>query len=172
MRLPAFVFLLASSSAVFAQEKSDERMARILKPNLNSTSYITDKTFYSGKGSEFFSKSAASKPFYINKLFSSKAFDAKSYKNFGNYWTGEYLDTKKAETKGKYVVANTTKKVEAKDVPVKESKEAGKTQPVRDFSYNHQVIFPGKSQKVLDQQHQGKEPLTVDQVRELLNKAP
>jgi hypothetical protein len=173
MRLPAIVFLLASSSAVFAQEKSDERMARILKPNLNSTSYITDKTFYNGKQGEGFDKSAASKPFYISNFFSSKPFEAKNYRNFGNYWTGEYVDTaKKAGTTGKYVVADTAKKVDAKDVPVKESREAGKSQPVRDFPYNHKIIFPGKSQKVLDQQHQEKESLTVDQVRELLNKAP
>ncbi|HEY5893822.1 MAG TPA: hypothetical protein VIT91_11380 [Chthoniobacterales bacterium] len=172
MRLPIVLFFLTSVSTVLGQE-TDERMARILKPDLNSTSYIADKSFYDGKHDGRFSKDASTKPFYISKFFSSKTFEAKKYKNFGNYWTGEYVDTaKKAGTKGKYTVENTSTKVAVKDMPVKESRDAKKSQAVREYPYNHNIIFPGKSQKVLDQKSQDKEPLTVDQVRELLNKAP
>lgn len=174
MRLPIIAFFLASASAAFAQE-TDERMARILKPDLNSTSYIADKTFYNGNGKQgrLFSKSAAAKSFAGTKHFASTTFEAKKYNNFGNYWTGEYVDTtKKAGTKGKYAVEKTSTEVAVKDMPVKESRDARKSQAVRDFPYNHSIIFPGKSQKVLDQQAQNKESLTVDQVRELLNKAP
>src|SRR5207237_197512 len=98
------------------------------------------------------------KPFSGTRDFSSNQFQARNF-NQGNDATAHDLASKKS-TAGSYSEA--TKAAGTKSVPGE-----SKAQPSRGYAGNRSYLEQGKSQKSLNRKNK---PMTIDEVRELLNK--
>jgi hypothetical protein len=172
---------------------SSERGASILYPN-------TDRSFdpnkYTGaavRGYE--TKNASSKgydaahPFRVDTYQSREFYDPKS-----NTGAERKFATTDANTKGKYLVPNSEKAYGTKTAATKESWDAHKQNPTRELSDGHRPYLGKESQKVhqavnakdLANWHDGQtvtygdgeiekvsslKPLSVDDIRDLLNKS-
>jgi len=159
--------LLFCCLAAHAQE-TEKRMNEILHPDKNSTSFYQNKSFFGGKSYQA-SNSACVKEFQFNETFSMKSYSTNSYAS-SPFWAGNTkFGTSSANTKGRFEIPNITKSVDTKTEATKTSPYSDKTFASRDYETS-QFRGVGKSQKALDQQSAGKKPMTVDQVREMLNK--
>lgn len=169
MKLCWFLFFLAAASAV-AQQTESERMSQILSPTLNPVTSLQNKSFYGGADKGFAAKSGRVKSFYWSNLFKPKSFSGTKSYGASSYWTGEYEGgKKKGPLTGKYAIRDLDKKAEVKTSEVKDARESRKTTDTRDYAGNRPYLVQGKSQKILDSQQEQSKPLTVDEVRELLN---
>jgi hypothetical protein len=123
-------------------------------------------------GGKAFSSSAsgASKSYNGTRSFSLKSFFTRSYWSGKSYSPTPYhLDQKSGSDLAKS--ADTGKTFATSAMPISAANGIDKSYSRTDEKYaTAQGKMEGKSQKSLDLQHQQK-PMTIDQVRELLNKS-
>ena len=143
------------------------------KPFLAPESRAGSKTFSS--------KNASVKEFYYPKRFSAKEFLTGNFKGSHNFWMGDFkYDTKTVDTRGR-VIQNVGVPYATKAMPVQTSQEASKGYTVRTFA-TRANLTRGKSQDKFDKEGpaalagkvglQGNmQTMTIDQVRDLLNKS-
>ena len=92
--------------------------------------------------------------------FSARGFSAKTFSGgntAANLWTRSAIPHAQTQYETETVAATSLYKAH----------DSGKSMQVRDFPGTRPFLVQGKSQKALSQQDK---PLTIDQVRELLNK--
>ena len=172
MRLLLIALLFAASSAARAQstEQETKRMNEILSPNTAKSVPEQTKSFYGGKQFETGSGAELVKPFYFTQIFQAKAFSTKEFTT-SKHWEGDFkFSTKSAATGSRFLIPGIGKSIDTKAAGVKEAPEAGKGYASRNFEDVHEVVMHGASQNGLDEQ-QKKAPMTIDQVRDLLNKS-
>jgi len=151
-------------------ESESEGMKRILSPPLNPATGLQDKAFYEGAGKGFSTKEGNVKTFHWTDVFRMKTYAGT--KKFGakDYWTGEYESGgKKARTEGNFAIPNKDSEAAVRTAAVKEDRDARKTQETREWDKSRPFLVQGKAQKALDSQQEVKKPMTVDDVRTLLN---
>lgn len=166
----AAVCLGLASLPAAAQQQEEGMLQRIDKRNGDATLVMPyqDKSFITGR--QAVSKgSAYVTDFQYAERVNTKAYDAKTYRS-GQFWQGDFqFATDPARTATTTVIPNKETKVAAEDVPVKAAAQADKEYRSRDYT-TREFTGRGHSQGALDAENAPKEPLTVDQVRELLNK--
>ena len=143
---------------------------RMMRPNMELNNAAQNKKFTAVEGvsvdkkfeaKEFSAATAqSSKSFWGAKSFLSKTFGT------GKYARAEAASNAKAAAELAYA---TTEFQTEKNSLVKRSSFAEKTEPVRDYADNRQFRAQGTRQKILDQQNHT-QPMSIDDVRELLNK--
>jgi hypothetical protein len=134
-------------------------------------------------GMKSFGTSAArSKGFNLSEKFRPTAYQSVKAKDTKSAWNGDAkFTTKSASTDGKRRITNRDKKADVKTAPTKDAPENSTKLPTRDNRQdryaNRQFLGPD-SKKLNKNTPQSKEnswkgdlqPMTIDQVRELLNK--
>ena len=144
-------------------------MDRIMKPDMTLASPMQSKGYNDGKS--FGAVSPASvNSFYIARTFSAKSFSSKAYNGAGNFWAGDF---KYSTTAARTGTGFATKAFAVKTEVVKDARETGKTSVSAGRTYTRAGPFKGHGtrQALLDEQHSPeKAPMTIDQVRDLLNK--
>lgn len=141
-------------------------MERILKPDMELENHSFERSFsgtsYKGMGE------ARVKEFrYVDK-FTARSASTRSFSGPESHWNGKLkfgtkdsaLSDRKAETK----------EFRVKSVDVEDARESGRAYETRDFAGQREASTGAKSQDALDQQHENPEPMSIDQVRDLLNK--
>jgi len=168
MRLLFTVLLLGwSGSGALAQEQDRKLLDRLLKPDTTLQNASQDKQFVAG-GSTL-SKQAPTKSFYIperrpeKQFFLSRLFGTKKYETQGSRFEKQQANLTTRSQLTKVDVPYST----AAYGGVKTSADSGKTVEASEFRDQRPFLVQGKSQKALSQQDR---PLTIEQVRELLNK--
>ena len=160
--------ILLAGSPVRAQE-TESRMQKIMHPDKNAASNLQDKSFYGGKTFNQTTSPAYTKNFYFTEHYSPKDYSTKSYYGVTPYSTGKF-ETHGANTKGNYEIPNASKKADSKTFETKESSSSGKSYSISGYQ-TREFRDKGKSQALFDQQKKEEKPMTVDQVRDLLNKS-
>lgn len=156
----ALVFLCAAMVAN-AQDQERKLVDRLLSPDNKLTNSEQDKKFTAGRESP--TRTAATKTFYVSEKNLSKTFVADRSAPTTSFRTQGY-STKPA---------NVPAPPSTHSFPTKTARDAStttystKNYATRDFAGNHPFLGQGKSQKAL---HAQDRPLTIDEVRELLNK--
>lgn len=160
--------LLASISATFAQEQEGKLVDRILKPNMSLVNSAQNKQFRTAgasiaqrapsKSFDTANKSLA-KPFAGERAFSAQQFAARPFQA-GD--AAANVSTKSALTKTEMVY------VASSADSTRVAPENGKSLAATPFAGNRPFLGRGKSQKALSARDT---PLTIEQVRELLNKS-
>jgi hypothetical protein len=166
-RLIIFLSLAVSVSVAHAQVQEGRLLDRLLKPNTTLQNGAQNKRFVvDGKS---VGKQAAVNSFYVpekslakqyggEREFSAKGFAAHHFRD------GEIAATVRAR-------AQLVKKADVDSatgaLAVRNASESGKKMATSEFSGNRPFLDRGKSQTALSQHDT---PLTIDQVRELLNK--
>jgi hypothetical protein len=183
--LPALLLFLLTLASARAQQQERKLIDRIMKP---------DQTLeYDVRQSSFSSSHTISPPTaHVEKTFSydqhvlAKPFDAKTFSGAKTAWFGNFhFATNEARTKGKFEIPNATKKADTKTVPVSAARESSKTMDTHAFAAGSKSYFSrGRSQDRFDKEgpaatastarplgYSGElKPLTIDDIRELLNK--
>ena len=159
--------LLLSGSLVTAQE-TEKRIQTILHPDRNAASGLGGKTFYGGSVFQPGSGSANGKSFNYTEHYSPQSFGTKSYSNSTPYSTEKFA-THPGNIKNRYDIQGVEKKVETKTSPTKEAGGIDKNYASTNYS-TRDFRERGKSQDSMDLKKQDTKPMTIDQVRELLDK--
>ena len=162
-----FLCFAVSISTLSAQEQERRLIDRVLKPDMTLQNNSQNKKFVAkGKTIE---KQAAVRSFYISRKPQTKAFaDQREYSatQFAahHFRDGELTSTmqNRAERVKQFSVNDGTGALVVRDMSDSEKKIASS-----EFAGSRPFLEKGKSQKSLNQHAT---PLTIDQVRELLNK--
>ena len=161
--------LVISAASAFAQQQENKLIDRLLRPDMSLKNSAQDKKFNTVDGTpvdkKFVAKSfysgdqATMKSFSGEKSFSSKKFRAQkvSWGEVATYF------------RGATVAPNASTKFATKESStIRTASESGKVARVRDYPDNRPFLAKGTRQKALSQQDK---PLTIEEVRELLNKS-
>ena len=159
---------VAALSCARAQDQERKLVDRLLKPEMTLQNEAQNKKFIGDRTSSM-NKHASVGTFYVQKKSNSKTFSAT-----GEFSTGQFLSQpfhskhNKFETSSPQGVANSQPAYANQSARgVRDASQSGKKVPVRAYAENRPFLDQGKSQKSLNRQNA---PLTIDQVRELLNK--
>ncbi len=162
-------FLILCGGAVLASAQVQEKklLDRLLKPDMTLQNNMQGRQFAATAAS--ITKKAPTKSFYTGAGRSEKGFWNTRQVSVKEFKTGRSQYGRRAAT------LSTRGQIEKLDAPystpaydgVRESSDAQKAIPASGFAGNRKFEAQGKSQKFLSAQDR---PLTIDQVRELLNK--
>jgi hypothetical protein len=160
------VLTLALIASASAQEQERKLIDRILKPDMSLQNPVQQKQF-TARGSTA-TKDAPTREFYVRERKPEKSF-------FTRLFGTKSFNTKNSRYQNMQASLATRTSIAKADVPyataayrdIAPARESAKAVEVSEFSGTRPFLIQGKSQKALSQKDQ---PLTIDQVRELLNK--
>jgi hypothetical protein len=164
----ATCFLLAGFSSAGAQDQEPKLLDRLLKPNRTLQNSAQNKKFvadgasvdkHARVGTFYLQQKSKQKNFSGTRDFAAQQFNSRSFNQ---------ADDGRAKSLSQQPVANSQRSYATSTAPnLRAAYEASKTTETRDFSGKRPFLDRGKSQKSLSRQNP---PLTIEQVRELLNK--
>ena len=153
---------LALATPGYAQEQERKLVDRLLNPDAKLSNSDQNKKFTGGSDATP-TRSFSTKSFYISEKKLTKSFVADREAPTSTFSTHGYSTkpvTLPVARQMKTFQTKTAHELSPKAYPTK-------GYPARDFAGNRPFLGQGKSQKALRQQDR---PLTIDEVRELLNK--
>jgi hypothetical protein len=166
-RAIAACLLLIAWSSVWAQDQEQKLIDRLLRPDMNLKNGAQNKKFIADGASA--DKRATVGAFYVQEKSNAKKFSGtrdfaapkfqSRFSQAGNKKANLLSRNQVPNSRSTYSVARTINPPAARD--------AKKTVASRDYSGNRPFLDRGKSQKSLNRQNP---PMTIDQVRDLLNK--
>lgn len=157
--------LLSALPCVRAQDQEGKLVNRLLKPDMTLQSSAQNKKFVADRtsinrqatvGAFYVQPKANSKRFYGTRDYSSRQFDSQTYRD-----QHSAAGTAKTSTSSQRTYTSQT----ASGIRV--LPESDKKVASRAYAENQPFLDQGKSQKSLARKNK---PLTIDQVRDLLNK--
>jgi hypothetical protein len=161
------VLLVAAASCLRAQDQERKLIDRLLRPDMTLQSSEQKKKFVADGTS--INKKASVDTFYVEKKPNSKTFSSTHGFSTQQYDSRPYHGNRSTfENSSRQAVGNsrsaypTQTARSSRDAPQSDKKVTG-----RAYAENRPFMDQGKSQKSLNRQNA---PLTIDQVRELLNK--
>ena len=152
---------LTLATASYAQEQERKLVDRLLSPNTKLANPDQNKKFTGGL--EAPTRSAATKSFYVSERNLSRTFVADRSAKTTSFRTRNYSTQSATVPTLPPVRSYQTKRT--REAPP--SAYSTKKYATRDFAGNRPFLGQGKSQKAL---HAQDRPLTIDEVRVLLNK--
>ena len=162
----AISFLLLLPLLAQAQQQEEKLVDRVMKPNMSLRNDAQNKHFNAGGASV--SKKAYVAAFYapnksVAKRFSGeREFNAKQYsaRRFESGDTAANLSTRS-------ILKNAQSNYATRTTPTFRAGDSTKSSAISEFAGSRTFLGRGKSQKALSAQDK---PMTIDEVRELLNK--
>jgi hypothetical protein len=167
-RLLAVCLLLAALSYARGQDQEHQLLNRLLKPDMSLQNSAQNKKFIAVNGASF-DKHATTSTFYVEKKSNSKRFsgprDFSTWQfNARSFHGGDHA----ANFSSRKQITNSRRSFSTQTARnLHDAHETGRTVDALIFAGNRPFLDQGKSQKALSRQ---KPPLTIEQVRELLNK--
>ena len=145
-------------------------MDRLLRPNMNLASSEQNKKFTGTKSNAFdkqarthsfhLVRSSAAKPWTGERTFTPQQFAARHFRAGDS---AANISTRSQLLKDDTVVATSAASAGTRVAP-----ESSETAATREYAGSRPFLDKGKSQKALERHNK---PLTIDEVRELLNKS-
>jgi hypothetical protein len=154
-----------SASVARAQEQEHKLLDRLLRPNAALQNAAQNKTFVTGGASNgtvvlansfYIPPNALSKPYSAEREFSTREFMARHFRD------GDVT----APARSRVTLIERDYPINAANI-ARDASESGRTTSVSEFQGMRSFLDRGKSQKSLSTQNP---PMTIEQVRELLNK--
>ena len=167
--LVAFLTLLSSVSPAVAQKQETKLVDRLLRPNTALTNSQQNKKFAATSGVSF-EKRAPSRSFYAPDKTQAKSFPGERTFNAQQFAARHFrMGDTPANLATRTELTKDDKLVRTPPAPgSRAAPETSTTAAVREFPDNRPFLGRGKSQKALQAYNR---PLTIEQVRELLNKS-
>ena len=159
--------LTAALCCVRAQDQEKKLLDRLLKPDMALQNDAQNKKFI-GDGSASIKKRANVGTFYVHQKPSSKNYSGTRDFSTTQFYSQTYRGGRTAYVPSQQTVAN-SKATYANQAArgVRDAPQSGKKVASRAYAGNRPFLNQGTNQKSLNRQN---EPLTIEQVRELLNK--
>lgn len=162
----------ASPPRATAQEQGgqDRKLIdRILRPDMSLSNPVQNKSFNGGK-SFAAGKASAPRPFWFVNKTNPHRFVSGSFWGAKGFWGGgSQYATAPASTATKFAPFDSDRTVATKTKSVEAAYDAGRTYRTRPQE-TRPFLNQGKTQKELDAQQAARKPLSIDEIRELLNK--
>ena len=162
-----WLLVLAGLPCVRGQDQERKLVDRLLKPDTTLQNDAQHKKFVSDGAS--MNKRATVGTFYVQKKSNQKGFSGT-----GQFSTQEFNSQSFHSKRGAFNVPSQQATGNSPSAyanqsarGVRDASQSGKKVPVRAYAENRPFLDEGKSQKSLNRHN---EPLTIEQVRELLNK--
>jgi hypothetical protein len=165
--LALFVSLLTALFCVRAQDQERKLVDRLLRPDTTLQSSEQKKKFNADGTS--INKKATVGTFYVEKKSNSKTFSggrefsAQQFNSRSFHGSRSTFETSSQQTLGNSRLAYSVQSARGP----RNASQSDKKVTSRAYAENRPFLDQGKSQKSLNRQNA---PLTIDQVRELLNK--
>jgi hypothetical protein len=162
------LILIAASCAASAQDQERKLLDRLLKPDMTLQNDAQKKKFVAD-GSSPINKRATVGTFYVKQKTRSKSFSGTRDFSTTQFYSQTYHGERRAnEASSRQGIANVRSAYANQAARgVRDAPQSGKKVASREYAGNRPFLDEGKSQKSLNQRNA---PLTIDQVRELLNK--
>jgi len=163
-----WTFLTAALCCIHAQDQEKKLVDRLLKPDMTLQNDAQNKKFV-GDGSVSVNKRANVGTFFIHQKPRSKSFsgtrDVSTTQFYSQTYrggrTGYEVSSQQTLANSKATFANQTAR------GIRDAPQSGKKVASRAYPGNRPFLNQGTNQKSLNRQN---DPLTIEQVRELLNK--
>jgi hypothetical protein len=162
-----WVFLTAGLCCVQAQDQEKKLVDRLLKPDMTLQNDAQNKKF-GGDGSVSINKHANVATFFFHQKSHSKSFETRDFSTTQFYSQTFHSKRGAYEVSSQQTLAN-SKAAYANQTArgVHDASQSGKKVASRAYGDNRPFLDQGTNQKSLNRKN---EPLTIEQVRELLNK--
>jgi hypothetical protein len=162
------ILLLAVLCSASAQDQEKKLVDRLLKPDMALQNDAQNKKF-GGDGSASINKRANVGTFYVHRKPRSKDFSGTRDFSTTQFYSKTYHGGRTAhEASSQQTLANSKAPYASQTARgVRDVPQSGKKVASRGYAGTRPFQDEGKSQKSLNRQN---EPLTIEQVRELLNK--
>ncbi len=161
------MFLTAALCCVHAQDQEKKLVDRLLKPDMTLQNDAQNKKFV-GDGSVSVNKRANVGTFFIHQKPRSKSFSGTRDVSTTQFYSQTYRGGRTAYVSSQQTFANSKATFANQTATgVRDAPQSGKKVASRAYAGNRPFLDEGKSQKSLNRQN---DPLTIEQVRELLNK--
>jgi hypothetical protein len=163
-----FLVLIAVLCSASAQDQEKKLLDRLLKPDMTLQNDVQNKKFVAD-GRSSINKRATVGTFFIHQKQHSKKFSGTRDFSTTQFYSQTYQSGRKAyKTSSQQGIANARSAYANQTARgVRDAPQSGKKVASREYAGNRPFLDEGKSQKSLNQRNA---PLTIDQVRELLNK--
>jgi hypothetical protein len=162
------ILLTAAFCCARAQDQEKKLLDRLLKPDMALQNDAQNKKFV-GDGSVSINKRASVGAFYVHQKTRSKGYSGTRDFSTTQFYSQTYRGGRTAhEVSSQQTLAN-SKAIYANQTArgVRDASQSGKKVDSRAYTGNRPFLDQGTNQKSLNRQN---EPLTIEQVRELLNK--
>ena len=157
--------LLALVSYAHAQDQESKLVDRLLRPNTTLGNNAQNKQFVADGAS--INKKASVGTFYVQKKSNSKSFSGTRDFSTRQFNSQSFAGTRSASGTPKAFASSRSAYPTRTVSGPRDAPQSDKKVPSRSYTENRPFLDQGKSQKSLNRQNP---PLTIEQVRELLNK--
>ena len=152
---------------VHAQDQEKKLLDRLLKPDMALQNDAQNKKF-GGDGSASINKRAHIGSFYVHQKPSSKNYSGTRDFSTTQFYSQTYRDGRTYDVSSQQTLANSKAAYGSQTARgVRDAPQSGKKSASRAYAGNRPFLIEGTNQKSLKRKT---EPLTIEQVRELLNK--
>jgi hypothetical protein len=162
--------LFVGVSTIFAQEQERRLIDRLLKPDTSLSNPAQNRKFADRQVAAFdkpartrnfpSSQKPLAKNFPEERAFTAQQFTARHFRASDS---AAYISSRSRSPKNDTLITTPAATAGTRVAP-----QSNETAPVREYAGNRPFLEQGKSQKSL---HAQDKPLTIEQVRELLNKS-
>ena len=162
-----WTLLAAAVCCVHAQDQEKKLLDRLLKPDMALQNDAQNKKF-GGDGSASINKRAHIGSFYVHQKPSSKNYSGTRDFSTTQFYSQTYRDGRTYDVSSQQTLANSKAAYGSQTARgVRDAPQSGKKVASRAYAGNRPFLNEGTNQKSLNRKS---EPLTIEQVRELLNK--
>ena len=162
-----WTLLTAAVCCVHAQDQEKKLLDRLLKPDMALQNDAQNKKF-GGDGSASINKRAHIGSFYVHQKPSSKNYSGTRDFSTTQFYSQTYRDGRTYDVSSQQTLANSKAAYGSQTSRgVRDAPQSGKKVASRAYAGNRPFLNEGTNQKSLNRKS---EPLTIEQVRELLNK--
>jgi hypothetical protein len=161
-----FLLLLIAFSFARAQDQESKLVERLLKPDMTLQNTAQNKKFIADGAS--INKQATVGTFYFQEKSNPRSFSNTREFSARQFNSGAFQGTRAASgISSQQPIGNSQLSYSTRTARVRGAHDADKAATSRTFAENRPFLVQGKSQKALNRKNA---PLTIEQVRELLNK--
>jgi len=166
-RAAALVLIALPILCAHGQEQERKLVDRIMKPDMRLANDAQNKKFTADRTSV--NKQAHVSTFYLQQKSPAKQFSGTRDFSSGQYATGNYnqADKRSARDYAGNKAATPTYSDASKTAATRSVHDQNKGSASHDYAGNRPYLEKGKSQKFLNRKNK---PMTIDEVRDLLNK--
>jgi hypothetical protein len=162
-----WTLLAAAVCCVHAQDQEKKLLDRLLKPDMALQNDAQNKKF-GGDGSASINKRAHIGSFFVHQKPSSKNYSGTRDFSTTQFYSQTYRDGRTYDVSSQQTLANSKAAYGSQTARgVRDAPQSGKKVASRAYAGNRPFLNEGTNQKSLNRKT---EPLTIEQVRELLNK--
>jgi hypothetical protein len=164
-----FLGLTACAGLARAQEQENKLVDRLLRPDMTLANSAQNKKFTDTGGTPIDQKFVA-KSFYVGNERTTKSFTGEKNFSAKGYATKKFTHAERvANTRANAELTNANAEFPTrKSSLIRTASDEDKVAMTQDYADSRPFLAKGTRQKILSQENK---PLTIDEIRELLNKS-